>query len=323
MEHDYDEGDARVDMDIAARSLNRNRAFAGMYRVAEKIGSGAFGSVYRGTHLKSGESVAVKLAYKVDNTSALMNEARLMVRLQRSVPLPKIRKYGHCAELDVNYIVMELMGACLCYENVGRISFADATDADATDAAVRSAMLINVFVQLLSIMRRLHEEGFVYRDVKPSNFMLGRPPKDRTVYMIDLGAAKCFRDARSGEHAPMRSGVRPVGTPRYMSANTHRGLEQSRRDDLESLGYLFQYMCTGRLPWDGLAKETDHAAVAEMKDSFKRTGTAGAADGACTHVGDKAPHNVLAYIRAVSDVGYSATPDYGNISAILSHAVLF
>lgn len=303
-------------MDLVASSLNRHRAFAEAYRLTEKIGSGAFGSVYRGTHLKSGESVAVKLAYKVDKTSALMNEARLMIRLQRSVPLPRIRKYGHCAELHINYIVMERLGVCLSYENIVRILFADAAD-----ATVRSAILIHIFVQLLSIMRLLHEEGFVYRDVKPSNFMLGRPPKEKTVYMIDLGAVKCFRDAKSGKHAPMRSGVRPVGTPRYMSSNTHRGLEQSRRDDLESLGYLFHYMCTGCLPWD---KETDHAAIAEMKDAFKRTGiVARGGDNHNANGEKKAPHNIFAYLRAVSEVEYSATPDYGNISAILSHAVLF
>ena len=329
------EGDG--DMEMVAHSLNRHRAFSAKYCLTKKIGSGSFGSVYQGTHLKSDDLVAVKLAYKIDNTSALMNEARLMVRLQRSVSLPKIRTYGHCAELNVNYIVMERLGICLYYDNINK-AYLDASgggcanvgvdiDPDMTpgaDVDIRSAALIHIFSQLLSIMQRLHEEGFVYRDVKPSNFMLGLPPKDKTVYMIDLGSVKCFRDIKNGKHLPMRSNVRPVGTTRYMSSNAHRGIEQSRRDDLESLGYLFQYLYGGTLPWDAMTDKTDHAAIAEMKESFNQNDRNDHTTP--TNRSDlqyKVPYNILAYIHAVSNIGFYDTPEYGKIIAILSHAILF
>jgi casein kinase 1 len=99
--------------------------------------------------------------------------------------------------------------------------------------------------------------------VKPDNFLIGRGKKKHQVFIIDFGLAKRFRDPRSGEHIPYKDGKHLTGTARYASIYTHLGVEQSRRDDLEALGYVIMYFNLGSLPWQGLRAKN-------KKDKYKK-----------------------------------------------------
>ncbi len=98
----------------------------------------------------------------------------------------------------------------------------------------------------------MHSKDFIHRDIKPENFLVGGRDGPNTVYLIDFGLAALYRDSASGFHIPFNTHRSLVGTARYASVNTHLGVEQSRRDDLESIGYLLVYLMKGALPWQGL-----------------------------------------------------------------------
>jgi len=92
--------------------------------------------------------------------------------------------------------------------------------------------------------------------VKSSNFLRGQGPNSDVIYSIDFGLAKRYRHPHTGQHIQLKNHQSLIGTARFVSIHTHYGLLQSRRDDLESLGYLFVYLAKGKLPWQNMkAKE--------------------------------------------------------------------
>ena len=105
--------------------------------------------------------------------------------------------------------------------------------------------------------------------MKPDNFLMGLGAKKSNVYLIDFGLSKRYRDARTGDHIPYKDGKSLTGTARYASINTHIGIEQSRRDDLESIGYILVYFYLGVLPWQGLQggrnKDEKYKKIKEKK----------------------------------------------------------
>ncbi|CAD5119320.1 DgyrCDS7942 [Dimorphilus gyrociliatus] len=111
--------------------------------------------------------------------------------------------------------------------------------------------------QMLGRVEYIHNKCFIHRDIKPDNFLMGIGARRvNTVFLIDYGLAKKYRDMRTRTHIPYREGKSLTGTARYASVNAHLGVEQSRRDDLESLGYVLVYLAKGSLPWQGLKAAT-------------------------------------------------------------------
>lgn len=108
----------------------------------------------------------------------------------------------------------------------------------------------------ISRIEYIHSRNFIHRDIKPDNFLMGIGKRGNQVNVIDFGLAKKFRDPKTHLHIPYRENKNLTGTARYTSINTHLGVEQARRDDLESLAYVLMYFLRGALPWQGLKAAT-------------------------------------------------------------------
>ncbi|MED6134178.1 Casein kinase 1-like protein 2 [Stylosanthes scabra] len=200
------------------------------FRIGRKIGSGSFGEIYLGTNIQTNEEVAIKLENVKTKHPQLLYESKLYKILQGGTGIPNVKWYG--VEGEYNVLVMDLLGPSL---------------EDLFNFCSRKLSLKTVLMLADQMINRVE-----------------------FVYIIDFGLAKKYRDTSTHQHIPYRENKNLTGTARYASMNTHLGIEQSRRDDLESLGYVLMYFLRGSLPWQGLKagnKKQKYEKISEKKVS--------------------------------------------------------
>ena len=83
------------------------------------------------------------------------------------------------------------------------------------------ATTLQIGIQIITRLEQIHRKGFVHRDIKANNFMTGCGEDKRTIYIIDFGLAKRYRDLKTGQHIPIKGGKSLVGTARYASIASH------------------------------------------------------------------------------------------------------
>ena len=162
--------------------------------------------------------------------------------------------------------------------------------------------------QLINRIEYIHSKNFIHRDVKPDNFLMGLGKKGNLVYVIDFGLAKKYRDARTHQHIPYRENKNLTGTARYASINTHLGIEQSRRDDMESLGYMFMYFNLGSLPWQGLKAATKKQKYEKISDKKMSTPVEVLCKGY--------PNEFATYLNYCRSLRFEDKPDYSYLGEL-------
>ncbi|CAJ1036059.1 Protein tyrosine kinase/Protein kinase domain/Fungal protein kinase [Leishmania utingensis] len=239
-----------------AKILENCLVQGGRFRVGRRIGGGSFGEVFLAVDTQTGEMVAIKTENAKEIHSQLLTESRyytIMTQGRAAAYMPTI--FGYTSEGGFNLLTMELMGPSLenLHEQCGN------------RFSLKTTLMLAD--QILWLMELVHSHSILHRDIKPDNLVMGTGKKGHHVYIIDFGLARKYRDPRTNAHIPYKEGKSLTGTARFCSINTHLGVEQSRRDDIEGIAYILIYFLRGSLPWQGLKSVRDHKydVIAQVK----------------------------------------------------------
>ena len=165
-------------------------------------------------------------------------------------------------------------------------------------------------IQMLDRLEFIHSKNIIYRDIKPDNFVLGLDNKSHIIYILDFGLSKKFRSSRTHQHIKFSVNKKLTGTARYASINALKGWEQSRRDDLEAIGYVLLYFLRGSLPWQGL--HVNKGEDRYKKILQKKKGTS--AEDLCKGF----PNEFVEYINYTRNLEFEADPDYKFLRNLLT-----
>jgi serine/threonine protein kinase len=237
--------------------------------LGKQIGHGSFGTVFEAT--QSDKPMAVKIESHTRHPQ-LLYESRVLHILRGSIGIPKVYWFGEYK--DCNAMSMELLGPSL-EDLFQQRKFSLKTTLMVAD-------------QILSRLETIHSKCFIHRDVKPENFLVHQ----NVIHIVDFGLAMKYKHPKTNEHIPYSENKTMRGTPRYASRFAHMGVQQSRRDDLESLGYMLVYFCLGSLPWQNLG--TKHILRKKMMTP-------------CAKTLDK---EFCEYFCYCDSLGFDETPDY-------------
>jgi serine/threonine protein kinase len=262
------------------------------YILIQQIGSGSFGEVYLAED-KHNNYVAIKVEDKKKiQVQKLCSEYKIYEYLKKfnfNVGLPKT--YEYFQSNDYNFMVMQLLGPSL---------------EDLFNQNNQKFKLSTVFMlanQLLYLLQQLHSAKYIHRDIKPNNFLIGSVTNSDTdqLYMMDFGLSKKY--INNNKHIVFRNGRSLIGTARYASCNMHMGIEPTRRDDLESVGYMLIYFIKGVLPWQGIKKEMIKTTHFESIGNVKLCTSL---DKLCEGI----PESFKLYLKYCKGLKFDETPNY-------------
>ena len=201
------------------------------YILNDIIGEGNFGTVYKAFDNKSGEYVAIKIEKKSPRCQ-IETEVEVLTQLNGCKGFSKLIDHGKLKN-NASYLVMELLGKDIQTLITG------------SKKKMHTEKVLEIGKKCLKRIKTLHNKQFIHRDIKPRQFLMGTNSR---VYLIDFGLARRYMSQSIAMHISYSDNKPFVGTMNYASSNTHQGIQQSRRDDLESFCYTLSYLLNGQLP---------------------------------------------------------------------------
>ena len=261
------------------------------YNIIDFISQGNFGKVYKALHKPTQTQVAIKFE-KPSNFPQLENEIKVLKTLKDQKGFPQLLDYD--LSNDTKYLIMPLLGQDL-YSYIL-----------SSKGSLKLSKILALGLQCLSRIQALHKNSFIHRDIKPQQFLLDHNLK---ITLIDFGLSKRYIQSNI-IHIPYNENRQFIGTVGYASLNTHQGIQQSRRDDLESFCYVLSFMIYGKLPWSSSkGRKVEESEVKRMKGNVKGSEL----------FGDN--ENLVSVFRYVKGIGFEETPNYELISDYLKQTI--
>ena len=262
--------------------------------------------------LENQEHFALKLEHVSVDPSILKDEAELY-KLVGGLGIPRVKWFGY--ECEYRAMIFDLLGPNL---------------EDLFNFCRRKFSLKTVLMladQLIHRIQHVHSRGVIHRDIRPENLLMGIGRNGNMVYVTDLGISTEYGAATTGSDTAQQGYGPPVGTICFASINGHSGVgerysrptilqnmtltfdvEQSHRDDMESLGYLLVYFIRGSLPWQGIRVED----VKMLDELVLRAKKETSVEELC----DKLPKEFTSYFHHVRSLRFEEKPDYGYLRRI-------
>lgn len=263
------------------------RVIGKKYQLKTFLGKGSFGEVYEVEDTSSHKRYAAKLESAAALHQMLSPEARILKNLQGMTGVPSLVWFG--SEEQHNVLIMQLLGPtlqALVEQSKGKFS-------------LKTTLLLGE--QMVHRLEALHNLSYLHRDIKPENFAIGLD-NPTLVFVLDFGLSKKYRDSSTHQHIPCRENKGLVGTAKFVSINTHMGMEQSRRDDLESLAYMLVNFVKGALPWQNVTAQTSgekNRRIMEVKLNM-----------AATVLCKDLPMELASFLSYTKGLRFEEQPDY-------------
>lgn len=272
----------------------------GRFQVGKRIGGGSFGEIYLGIDMENDSEVALKLEPARTRSPQLEFEARVYKILRDGVGIPKMIWFGR--ESNYNILIMEKLG----------LSLEDLFQSNKQKMSLKSVLMI--IEQTLNLVQFLHQRNIIHRDIKPDNFVMGTGTNENQVYIIDYGLSKRYRNPKTHQHIKEVMHKSMTGTARYASVSAMKGFEQSRRDDLESLGYVWMYLLRGSLPWQGLPAKTQEEKMNRIIEVKETTPFETLCEGF--------PSEFVTYFQIVRKLEFTEEPNYTELKNLFRNVFI-
>lgn len=266
---------------------------ARLWEVDKRIGKGGQGDVYHAVNIENGSEVAVKVEVSTARRKHLNREFQIYRHMLESgdvgsdIGISNVFFFGKADGSQV--MVIDYFGPSLLqlfeYRNF----------------AFSAHTTLTLFKHMLIAVRNLHANGIVHNDLKPDNICMGRGEYASTIRLIDFGAAEQYIDTSTTQHVQMENNGYFTGTVLFASLNAQRGFTCSRRDDLESVGYIMMYLyCKDILPQRNVGEVDDAYFGRVMK--WKKQGL----EAMC----QRFPKMILDFFRYIKSLRFEEEPDY-------------
>ncbi|MCQ2820726.1 MAG: casein kinase 1 family protein, partial [archaeon] len=268
-----------------------------LLKVKDRLGAGSFGQIYKGQDIKTKEDIAIKIESTKIEAPQLMHEYNVLKKLSSSnLGFPKVHQIFPYE--DVLILIMEILG-----ENLETLM----QKTPNKKFSLKTTMMITI--QVLKLLKSMHENNYIHRDIKPENFVIGLKRKENKLHMIDFGISRTIFDKKKN-HIPYREDKNFMGNPKFCSIYTLMGIEQSRRDDLEAVGYMIVYFLKGNLPWNDIKCKNKIERNIKIKEKKIEVTPNGLCEGL--------PPQIKEYFDYVRGLQFEEEPKYDYLISIMN-----